>query len=99
VQSQDVGALLKQYDVMSPLLKAMSGKGVGGRMQMLQELQQSGMFTQGGQSFKVKKDTGKRLTPKERAEMQKRREKELRRKKREEKDRKNAPKDSSNPRG
>lgn len=99
VQSQDVGALLKQYDVMSPLLKAMSGKGVGGRMQMLQELQQSGMFTQGGQSFKVKKDTGKRLTPKERAELARRREKELRRKKREEKDRKNAPKDSSNPRG
>jgi signal recognition particle subunit SRP54 len=83
VQVQEVNALLKQYDMMSPIMKAMAGKGVGGRMAALQELQRSGMMNPGAQSFKPKGDTGKRLTAAERADLKKKREKELRKRKRE----------------
>ena len=51
------------------------------RMQAIQELQKSGMFQPGGKMGKVKGDTGKRLTSKERAELKKKREKELKKKK------------------
>jgi hypothetical protein len=51
----------------------------------MQEIQRSGMFNPGAQLQRVKGDTGKRLTSKERAELKKRREKELRKKKREQK--------------
>jgi signal recognition particle subunit SRP54 len=85
VQVQEVNALLKQYDMMAPIMKSMAGKGVGGRMAALQELQRSGMLNPGANpmGFKPKGDTGKRLTPKEREELRKKREKELRRRKRE----------------
>ena len=76
VQVQDVNALLKQFDMMAPVMKAMAGKGMGQRMQALQELQQSGMFHPGGQMPKMKGDTGKRLTSKEKAELRKKREKD-----------------------
>ncbi|HZL89215.1 MAG TPA: signal recognition particle protein [Pirellulaceae bacterium] len=101
VQIQDVNHVLKMYDMMSPMLKAMSGKGVGARMQAIQEMQKSGMLDPGAKVARPKGDTGKRLTPKERKEMQKRREKELRRKKRMERDQRNQPEedDSENPRG
>lgn len=81
VQVQDVNALLKQFDMMAPVMKAMAGKGMGQRMQALQELQKSGMFNPGGQMPKIKGDTGKRLTSKEKAELRKKREKELKKKK------------------
>jgi signal recognition particle subunit SRP54 len=102
VQIQDVNQVLKMYDTMSPMLKAMSGKGVGARMQAIQEMQKSGMLDPGAKMTRPKGDTGKRLTPKERKEMQKRREKELRRKKRMERDQRNQPDedgDQDNPRG
>ncbi|MBW8883827.1 MAG: signal recognition particle protein, partial [Planctomycetia bacterium] len=83
VQVQDVNALIKQFDMMAPVMKAMAGKGMGQRMQALQELQQSGMFNPGGQMPKIKGDTGKRLTSKEKAELRKKREKELKKKKKE----------------
>src|SRR2546423_425301 len=83
VQVQDVNALLKQFDMMAPVMKAMAGKGMGQRMQALQELQQSGMFNPGARMPKVKGDTGKRLTSKEKAELRKKREKELKKKKKE----------------
>ena len=47
------------------------------------ELQKSGMMNPGAQGFKPKGDTGKRLTAAERADLKKKREKELRKKKRE----------------
>jgi signal recognition particle subunit SRP54 len=86
VQAQEVNALLKQYETMGPMMKMMAGKGPGGRMQALQDMQKGGMFNPGAKLGKIKGDTGKRLTPKERAELKKRREKELRKKKREQKD-------------
>jgi len=82
VQTQDVNQLVKQYEMMSPLMKAMAGKGVGDRMRALQELQQSGMLDPGSKGPRIKKGTGKRLTSKERAKMKKQREKDMRRKKR-----------------
>jgi signal recognition particle subunit SRP54 len=100
VQIQDVNQVLKMYDMMSPMLKAMSGKGMGARMQAIQEMQKSGMLEPGAKMNRPKGDTGKRLTPKERKEMQKRREKELRRKKRMERDQRSQPdEDDENPRG
>jgi signal recognition particle subunit SRP54 len=83
VQVQDVNALLKQFDMMAPVMKAMAGKGMGQRMQAIQELQKSGMFNPGAQMGRIKGDTGKRLTSKEKAELRKKREKELKKKKRE----------------
>ncbi|MDX1945276.1 MAG: signal recognition particle protein [Pirellulaceae bacterium] len=86
VQVQDVNSLLKQYDMMAPMFKMMAGKSMMGRMQALNEIQKSGMLNPGSQMPKLKGDTGKRLTSKERAELKKKREKELRKKKREQKD-------------
>lgn len=86
VQVQDVNQLVKQYEMMSPIMKAMAGKGLGQRMSALRELQSAGMFDPGSKGVKVKKGTGKRLTPKERAKLKKQRERDLRRKKRGERD-------------
>ena len=82
VQPQAVNELLKQFDMMSPMIKMMAGKGLGGRMEALKQLQSSGMLNPGAQMQKMKGDTGKRLTTAEKADLKKRREKELRRKKR-----------------
>jgi signal recognition particle subunit SRP54 len=82
VQTQDVNQLVKQYDMMAPIMQSMAGKGMGDRMTALRQLQESGMLDPGGKGPRVKKGTGKRLSPKERAKMKKQREKELRRKKR-----------------
>jgi len=82
VQPQDVNQLVRQYDMMAPIMKAMAGKGVGERMQAIRELQSSGMLDPGSRGPKIKKGTGKRLSPKERAKLKKQRERELRRKKR-----------------
>src|SRR5262245_2882468 len=80
-QVQDVNALLKQFDMMAPMMKTLAGKGMGQRMQAIQELQKSGMFNPGAKMPKMKGDTGKRLTSKEKAELRKKREKDLRKKK------------------
>ena len=50
-------------------------------MQAIQELQKSGMFNPGAQMGRPKGDTGKRLTSKEKAELRKKREKDLKKKK------------------
>jgi signal recognition particle subunit SRP54 len=86
VEPQDVNQLVRQYEMMSPLMKAMAGKGVGERMSALRDLQNSGLLDPGSKGPKLKKGTGKRLTSKEKAQLKKQREKELRRKKRAEKD-------------
>ena len=85
VQPNEVSELIKQFDGMSSIMKQMSGKGVGDRMKMVNELQKGGMFDPGGRINKQKQGTGKRLSQKERAKMKKQREKELRRKKRQQK--------------
>jgi signal recognition particle subunit SRP54 len=85
VQVAEVNALLKQYETVAPMMRSMAGKSMMGRMQALQDIQKSGMFNPGAKMPKLKGDTGKRLTSKERAEMKKRREKELRRRQRDQK--------------
>ena len=83
VQASEVNQLIKQYDMMAPIMKDMAGKGMAGRMQAIRELQQSGMLDPGNtQMPKTKKGTGKRLTAKERAKQKKQRDKEMRRRKR-----------------
>ena len=84
-QHNEVNELIKQFDGMASIMKSMSGKGVGDRMKMMQELQKGGMLDPGGKIAKQKQGTGKRLTPKEKAKLRKQREKEMRRKKREKK--------------
>jgi len=81
VQVQEVNQLLKQFDMMAPIMKAMAGKGMGQKMQAIQQLQQSGMFNPGGGMPKMKGDTGKRLTSQEKSDLRKKREKELKKKK------------------
>ncbi len=84
VQPHEVNELVKQFDVMSQLMTSMAGKGMRERMRMMQQVQ-SGMLANPNGLAKQKKGTGKRLTPKERAQLKKEREKELRRRKREQK--------------
>jgi signal recognition particle subunit SRP54 len=77
--------LIKQFNIMAPLMQMAAGKGTGDRMQMMRQLQQTMMQdpTMGG--IKTKGSTGKRLTPKEREKLQKDREKQLRKLKRKKK--------------
>jgi signal recognition particle subunit SRP54 len=83
VQTSEVNQLVKQYDMMAPLMKSMAGKGMAGRLQAIRELQSSGLFDPGSQGMpRTKKGTGKRLTTKEREKLRKTRDKELRHKRR-----------------
>jgi signal recognition particle subunit SRP54 len=82
-QPSEVNQLVKQYDMMAPLMKSMAGKGMAGRMQAIRELQESGMLDPGNTRMpRTKKGTGKRLSTKEKAKLRKQREKEKRRRKR-----------------
>jgi signal recognition particle subunit SRP54 len=64
-------------------MKSMAGQGIGGRLQAIRELQQSGMLDPGSTRLpRTKGSTGKTLTPKERMRLKKQREKEQRRKRR-----------------
>ena len=67
---------------MADIMKQISGMGVRGRMQAVQQLTQSGMLNPAAKLGKMKKGTGKRLTTEERNKLRKQRERELRRKKR-----------------
>jgi signal recognition particle subunit SRP54 len=83
VQTSEVNQLVKQYDMMAPIMKGMAGQGMAGRMQAIRELQQSGMLDPGNNRMpKTKKATGKRLSTKERAKIKRQREKENRKKRR-----------------
>ena len=82
VQPQEVNQLIKQFDMMAPIMKGMAGKGMAGRMEAMKELQNSGLLDPGGKAQKPKQGTGKRLSAKEKAKLKKQRDKELRRRKR-----------------
>ncbi len=83
VQTPVITQLIKQFEVMKPLMQGMAGKGVGDRMKMMQQLQSSGaMEDPTMRGLKVKKGTGKRLTPAQRAKQKKERDKMRRRLKR-----------------
>src|SRR6056297_4219010 len=82
VQSPVISQLVKQFETMKPLMQMMAGKGAGDRMKMMQQMQASGAMTDpsGGMGgLKVKKGTGKRLSPAERAKQKKERDKLKRR--------------------
>ncbi len=84
VQPKQVSELIKQYDTMKPMLTGMAGMGVGDRMKQMQDLQSQMMDPSRGMP-KTKKHTGKRLTPKEKKQQAKEREKRLRQLRREKK--------------
>lgn len=83
VQSPVITQLVKQFEVMKPLMQSMAGKGMGDRAAMMRQLQASGAMNDPTmKGMKVSKGTGKRLSPAERAKMKKEREKMKRRMKR-----------------
>jgi signal recognition particle subunit SRP54 len=80
IQTPVISQLIKQFEVMKPMMQGMAGKGVGDRMKMMKQLQASGaMHDPTMQGMKVKKGTGKRLSNAERAKMKKERDKMMRR--------------------
>jgi signal recognition particle subunit SRP54 len=83
----EVTQLIKQFDVMAPLVQGMAGAGMAERLRKVRELQAGGLFNPGAQLMREKKGTGKRLSTKEKADLRKQRERELRRRKREERGR------------
>ena len=83
VQTPVVSQLIKQFEVMKPLMQGMAGKGAGDRMKMMQQLQTSGAMNDPNmQGMKMKKGSGKRLSPSERAKQKREREKLVRKMKR-----------------
>ena len=87
VQVSMVNELIKMFDMMAPMVKGLAGGGMGNAMKALQQMQQGGAFNPGAQLQKPKGDTGKRMTPQQRKEEQKKREKMLRKLKRDQKGR------------
>ncbi len=81
VQPKQVNELIKQFDMMKPMLMGVAGKNPKDSMKMMQEMQQS-MLDPASRMPKTKLSTGKRLTAKERAKLKKQRDKLMRQKKR-----------------
>jgi signal recognition particle subunit SRP54 len=83
VEPAEVNALVKQFDAMADMMKAMTSMGPMDRMRKLNELQRGIANNPMGTLTRQKAGTGKRLTTQEKARMKKEREKEMRRRKRE----------------
>ncbi len=84
VQPQQVSDLIKQFNMMAEMMKMMSTMGAGGRIGAMQELMrrmQQGPAGMGQGGGMPKGNTGKRLTPAEKAKMRKLREKEMKKRK------------------
>jgi signal recognition particle subunit SRP54 len=84
VQPNQISDLIKQFEMIGPMLQMATSGSMSDKMKMLSQMQgmlQNNPFSpmQGG---KLKQSTGKRLTPKEREKLQKERARELRKKKR-----------------
>ncbi|TWU26386.1 Signal recognition particle protein [Novipirellula galeiformis] len=83
VQSPVITQLVKQFEMMKPLMQGMMGQGAGGRMKMMQQMQSSGMLNNPGMGgMKVKKGTGERLSAAEKKKRKKERDRMLRKMKR-----------------
>lgn len=80
VQPRQVNELIKQYEMMKPMLTGMAGGNMRENMQMVEQMKQK-MLDPSLQMQKQKKSTGKRLTDKEREKLRKQREKFLRNRK------------------
>jgi signal recognition particle subunit SRP54 len=84
VQPVQVSDLIKQFEMIGPMLQMATSGSTGDKMKMLQQMQgmmASNPFNPMG-GMKLKGNTGKRLTPKEREKMQRERDRMLRKKKR-----------------
>ncbi len=83
-QPSQVSDLVKQFEMLAPMLQMATSGSMGDKMKMMQQMQ--GMMANNPfnpmAGMKLKGNTGKRLTPKEREKMQKERERLLRKKKR-----------------
>jgi signal recognition particle subunit SRP54 len=77
VEPKQVGELIRQYETMKPMLTGMAGNNPREQMEKVEEMKQM-MLDPASRMPKTKKSTGKRLTPKERKQAQKDREKRLR---------------------
>ncbi|MEZ6095201.1 MAG: signal recognition particle protein [Pirellulaceae bacterium] len=75
-----VNELIKQYEMMKPMVTGMASGNTQERMAMMEQLQNK-MHNPGAMMPQTKKSTGKRLTNKEREKIRKQREKLLRQKK------------------
>ncbi|QDU97949.1 signal recognition particle protein [Lignipirellula cremea] len=80
VPPQQVTDVVKQHDMMKSMVTGLAGKGMGERMQMLNQVQEAATNPMGGMP-KTKKGTGKRLSPAEKAKLKKQRDREMRKKK------------------
>ncbi len=84
VLPNQVSDLVKQFEMLAPMLQMATSGNMSDKMKMLQQMQ--GMMANNPNNpldgMKVKQSTGKRLTPKERERLQKERERLLRKKKR-----------------
>ncbi len=84
VLPNQVNDLIKQFEMLAPMLQMATSGSMSDKMKMLNQMQ--GMMANNPfnpmQGMKLKGGTGKRLTPKEREKMQKERERQLRKKKR-----------------
>lgn len=84
VQPNQISDLIKQFEMIGPMLQMATSGSIGDKMKMLNQMQ--GMMSNNPfnpmQGMKLKGSTGKRLTPKEREKLQKERERALRKKKR-----------------
>jgi signal recognition particle subunit SRP54 len=83
-QPQQVNEMIKQYDLMKPMLTATAGKSAGERMQMVKELQGK-MLDPASRMPKTKQSTGRRLSTDERKKAKRDRDKLLKQKRREKK--------------
>lgn len=77
-QPPAVNALIKQFSAMAPIMQMAAGGGVKDRMQMMEQVKQSMLNDPSMSGLRLKKGTGKRLTPKEREKLQRDREKQMR---------------------
>jgi signal recognition particle subunit SRP54 len=83
VEPADVSNLVKQFDAMAAMVKQMAQMSMMDRIRAVAGLGKMGAFNPGAKLIAPKKDTGKRLSPKEREKQRKLREKEERRQRRE----------------
>jgi signal recognition particle subunit SRP54 len=73
VQTSEVNDLVKQFDAMKQIMVGMAGKGMGERLKMARQLQESGMFNPNGRLAKQKLGGTGGLSATARAKMKQRR--------------------------
>jgi signal recognition particle subunit SRP54 len=83
VDPADISTLVKQFDAMATFVKQMAQMTMLDKIRALTSLGKAGAFNPGARLVAPKQGTGKRLSPKERAKLQKQREKDERKRRRE----------------